>query len=485
MHPFVDDHEDMVKFKEMDEWFNYINLPPLVEETFKEYYSKTLFGESPYFLQNDGAFFDTIPFALFNSLRNLETAEIMDQSGFTNWKIVQDEALGGYYGLVEPDEEGNIEHTEETEQWADEEGNYFLDSNNPNWDMELIPGEKIYEFVRKFNSDSMDQFENIMQQQGFITPYNKHLLKSVTYNLHELIQSHINGYIALHVFDSYVKTDKFPQMITLPPYLPKVYLENGTDNENTFSDEQINYFNQAIPNGIEPHNNNRRHYLAQDYLDSEFFHTENLEFMLQFKCEYLETENENQTSTYPKYVISSLLSSYYSETKEISLSQSKISALAAKFGYEFEDFCQAILCKNLGFWLTQDLYSYPTQWFLRIEMDFLHFYSDYFANMLCENENQKNILALLAVLGTSEHQAYYRTPTEHISNRTSQIIYYLPSFKKHLKLFEYDHHLPTDSSKKHEIFIFNLLNFSKPKEYKLWEVLDPTNNEGIGTFLNN
>ena len=32
MHPLVEEHEGIVKFKEMDKWFNYINLPPSIEK---------------------------------------------------------------------------------------------------------------------------------------------------------------------------------------------------------------------------------------------------------------------------------------------------------------------------------------------------------------------------------------------------------------------------------------------------------------------
>ncbi|MDG2227302.1 MAG: hypothetical protein P8L20_06170 [Flavobacteriales bacterium] len=472
MHPLVEEHEGIVKFKEMDKWFNYTNLPPSIEKTIKEGYGKTLYGKYPFYLQGED-FFATIPFALFNSAINPEIAEFMNQSDFSNWKIIQEEGIGGYYGLVDYDNEGNIIPNAESERWGDEEGNYGLFHDNPEWDMELIPESRVYEFVRNFNSDSLDIFERTSREQGFFTPYSKRLLKSVFYNSYELIQSHINGHIALHSFGHYVNQKR----ITLPPYFPKVYLRNLTINETTFTPEQQNYFDQALPAGIEPHNENRRYYLPQDYLDTEFYHTESLEDSLQFKCEYLETQDGDRMINYPAYSISSVVSTYYSETKEISLSQIQISALAAQFGYEFEDFCQAVLCKNLGFWLTQDLCSYPTQWFLRIEMEFLHFYSDYFANILCENENQKNILALLALLGTSEHQAYYRTPIEIVSERTSEIIDNLPSLRTDWKPHKRIEDIDKDDTKEIRECLKSFIPFDenkkqRPEHYKLREVLD-------------
>jgi len=258
--------------------------------------------------------------------------------------------------------------------------------------------------------------------------------------------------------------------------LPKVYLGNGTFNDVAFTDQQYRCFSQAVPAGIEPHNNNRRYYLPQDYLDGVGYYTENFDQTLQFKCEYLETEYEDGSAGYPSYSISSLVSTYYSETKEISLSQSRISALAARFGYEYEDFCQAVLCKNLGFWLTQDLCAYPTQWFLRIDMEFLHFYSNYFAEMLCENENQKNILALLALLGPKEHQSYYRTPIEAVTERTSKIIDNLPSLQTHWNPHKRRKDIDKDDIKEIRECLKSFIPFDenkkqRPEQYKLSYVL--------------
>ena len=150
MHPLVEEHEGIVKFKEMDKWFKYTNLPPSIEKTIKEDYSNTLYGKYPFYLQGED-FFATIPFALFNSVINPEIAEFMNQSDFSNWKIIQAEGIGGYYGLVEYDNEGNIIPNAESERWGDEEGNYGLFHDNPEWDMELIPESRVYEFVRNFN----------------------------------------------------------------------------------------------------------------------------------------------------------------------------------------------------------------------------------------------------------------------------------------------------------------------------------------------
>jgi len=488
MHPLVEGYEGMVKFKDMGEWFNYTNLPPSIEKIIKEHYSNTLYGNYPYYAQGED-FFATIPFALFNSLRDPATEEIMDQSSFINWKDVICEDIGGYYGIVEPDEEGNIEHDEESERWADEEGNYGLFHDNPEWDMKLkqdIPiteeNERTREFeiagfVSKFNSVFSDLFDDADRQQGNTTPYSNRLLKPLFYNLLELIHVHLNGQLALHSFQSYVNQ----QLITPPPYLPKVYLGNGTFNNAPFTEQQYSYFSQAIPAGIEPHNNNRRYYLPQDYLDGAEYHTENFDHTLQFKCEYLETEAEGGTAGYPSYSISSLVSTYYSETKEISLYQIRISALAAQFCYEFEDFCQAVFCKNLGFWLTQDLCAYPTQWFLRIDMEFLHFYSDYFANMLCENENQKNILALLSLLGPKEHQAYYRTPIEAISECTSKIIDNLPSLRTDWNPHKRREDLEAGGSNEDireslkSYIPFDENKKQRPEQYKLSDVLGSLN----------
>ena len=385
---------------------------------------------------------------------------------------MQAEGIGGYYGLVEPDDDGNLEHDEESERWVDEEGNYGLFHDNPEWGMELIQGSAVCKFVHKFNSVFSDLFDDADRQQGNTTPYSNRLLKPLFYNLLELIHIHLNGQLALHSFQSYVNQ----QLITPPPYLPKVYLGNGTFNNAPFTEQQYSYFSQAIPVGIEPHNNNRRYYLPQDYLDGAEYHTENFDHTLQFKCEYLETEAEGGTAGYPSYSISSLVSTYYSETKEISLSQIQISALAAQFGYEFEDFCQAVLCKNLGFWLTQDLCSYPTQWFLRIDMEFLHFYSDYFANILCENENQKNILALLSLLGPKDHQAYYRTPIEAISECTSKIIDNLPSLRTDWKPHKRREDIDKDDTKEIRECLKSYIPFDqnkkqRPEQYKLSDVL--------------
>ena len=130
MHPLVEEYEGMVKFKEMDEWFEYTNLPPSIEKNIKEHWKDTIYGNYPYYVQGED-FFSTIPFALFNSLRDPATADIMDQSGFVNWKEVVCEDIGGYYGLVEPDDDGNLEHDAESARWADDEGNYCLNFDNP------------------------------------------------------------------------------------------------------------------------------------------------------------------------------------------------------------------------------------------------------------------------------------------------------------------------------------------------------------------
>ena len=471
MHPWVQEYEGMEKFKDMDEWFEYTNLPPSIEKNIKEHWKDTIYGNYPYYVQGED-FFSTIPFALFNSLRDPATAEVMDQGGFINWKEITTEAIGGYYGLVEPDDDGNLEHDAESARWADDEGNYCLNFDNPDEDMKLVGGSAVCKFVHKFNSEFKDLLEEAERQEGYTTPYSKRLLKPLFYNLHELIHVHLNGHLALHSFQSYVNQQK----LTPPPYLPKVSLSNGTSNELPFTDQQYNYFSQAIPAGIEPHNNNRRYYLPQDYFDGVGYYTENFDQTLQFKCEYLETEYEDGSAGYPSYSISSLVSTYYSETKEISLSQIRIAALAARFGYEYEDFCQAVLCKNLGFWLTQDLCAYPTQWFLRIDMEFLHFYSNYFAEMLCENENQKNILALLALLGPKEHQSYYRTPIEAITECTSKIIDNLPSLQTHWNPHKRREDIDKDDIKEIRECLKSFIPFDenkkqRPEQYKLSYVL--------------
>ena len=472
MHPWVQDYEGMEKFKDMDEWFEYTNLPPSIEKNIKEHWKDTIYGNYPYYVQGED-FFSTIPFALFNSLRDPANAEIMDQSGFVNWKEVVCEDIGGYYGLVEPDDDGNLEHDEESARWANEEGDYGLFHDNPEWNMKLDEGNAVCKFVHKFHSYSIDLVNEVVLESGLVIPYSNQLLKSLFYNLHELIHSHINGHLALHSFHGYVNQQK----ITPPPYLPKVSLSNRTSTDLPFTDEQHGYFSQAIPAGIEPHNNNRRYYLPQDYFDGVGYYTENFDHTLQFKCEYLEYEDVDGLTCPPPYRLTSLVSYYCSETKEIDLNQFRIAALARRFGYEFEDFCQAVLCKNLGFWLTQDLCAYPTQWFLRIDMDFLHFYSNYFAEMLCENENQKNILALLALLGPKEHQSYYRTPIVAITECASKIIDNLPSLRTHWNPHKRREDLEVVGSNEeiHEClksFIpFDKNKKQRPEQYKLSDVL--------------
>ena len=475
MHPLVEEYEGMVKFKEMDEWFVFTNVPPSVEEEdLKNLLQNTIFSQSyPFYVQQVHGFFDMIPFALFNSLRDPATEEIMDQGMCNSWKDVISEMDGcvtHFLGIR--DENGLKEHNEESERWGDDEGLYYL-SHNTEWDMKLVEGSAVCKFVSKFNSYSIDVVNEAGLESGLVMPYSDRLLKSLFYNLHELIHLHLNGHLALHSLHSYVNQQK----ITPPPYLPQVSLSNGTSNELPFTDQQYNYFSQAIPAGIEPHNNNRRYYLPQDYLDGVGYYTENFDHTLQFKCEYLEYEDVDGLTCPPRYRLTSLASYYCSETKEINLNQYRIAALAARFGYEFEDFCQAVLCKNLGFWLTQDLCAYPTQWFLRIDLEFLHFYSNYFAEMLCENENQKNILALLSLLGPKEHQSYYRTPIEAITECTSKIIDNLPSLRTDWKPHKRREDLEVGGSNEEireclKSFIpFDENKKQRPEQYKLSDVL--------------
>lgn len=435
MHPLVRQYEDILKFEDIDQWFKYENLPPSLEVEIIEYWKDTFFGTNPYYL--DPELFEIIPAALFNSLRfynilgdPIEPSEnlIILNTKFKNFKEVISEAKGGYYGLVDYDENDDIIPNEEANQWGDEEGNYHLDGDNPNWQVKLAFDSEIREFVQKFNSDVTDMVQSgLLEDAGYIL-YSERLLKRITFNL---INEHINGSLELYRNRGYFNQEH----IKIPSFIPKVFSSTFLpQGELLFNQNQLNYFSDLIPAGIAPHNTNNRYYLPQDFLEEEHdvdLEIDDIQNKLMFECHYKPYVDANGVTLPARLSIKSLVSEYNCLTKEIILNQPRIAALSVRYGYDYEDFCQAVLCKNLGFWLTQDLCAYPTQWFLRIDMEFIHFYSDYFANMLCENESQKNILALLALFGTKEHQSYYRTPVDILSksNFTLSIIDHLPSLK--------------------------------------------------------
>lgn len=435
MHPLVRQYEDILKFEDTDQWFQYENLPPSIEAEIKKTWKDTCFGTNPYYL--DPQFYEIIPAALFNSLRFFNIFEhpieppenlIISNTYFKNFKEVVDEAIGGYYGLVDYDENDDIIPNEEANQWADEEGNYHLDGDNPDWQVKLAFDSEIREFVQKFNSQLTDIVQSgLLEEAGYIL-FSERSLKRINFNL---INEHINGSLELYRNSSYFNQ----QHIKIPSFIPKVFLSTfQPQGEFRFNQNQLNYFSNLIPAGIAPHNRNNRFYFPQDFLEEEYgidLEIDDFQNALKFECNYKPYVDDNGATQPARFSIKSLVSEYNCLTKEIILDQSRIAALSNRYGYDYEDFCQAVLCKNLGFWLTQDLCAYPTQWFLRIDMEFLHYYSDYFANMLCENESQKNILALLALFGTKEHQSYYRTLVDVLSksNFTLSIIDHLPSLK--------------------------------------------------------
>lgn len=426
MHPLVRHYEDILKFDDTDQWFEYHNLPSFVEWIIKEYWNDTFFGNNPYYLNPE--FFEIIPAALFNSLRfynilgdPIEPSEnlIISNAKFKNFKEVISEAKQGAYGLTDP---------YESNQWGDEEGNYHLDGDNPNWQVKLTFDSEIREFVQKFNSEVSDMVQSgLLEEAGYIL-YSERLLKRINFNL---INEHVNGSLEIYRNRGYFNQEH----IKIPSFIPKVFLYGVQPQvELLFNQNQLNYFSNSIPAGIGPHNRNNRYYFPQDFLEEEYgidIEIDDFQNALKFKCNYKPYVDDYGGTQSARFSIESLVSEYNCFTKEIILNQPRIAALSIRYGYDYEDFCQAVLCKNLGFWLTQDLCNYPTQWFLRIDMEFLHFYSDYFGNMLCENESQKNILALLALFGTKEHQSYYRTPADVLSqsNFTFSIIDHLPSLK--------------------------------------------------------
>lgn len=430
MHPWVRQYEGILKFTDADKWFDYENLPPSIEVQIKEYVKDTFtfFGTVPYYLDLD--FDDIIPAALFNSLRfhdiyghPIEPSEnlIISNTFFQNFKEVISEAMGGYYGLVDYDENGNIIPNEEANQWGDEEGNYHLDLENPDWQIKLVNHSQIREFVQTFNSPITDFVYDSMFEEGDLILYSERLLKRINFNS---INEYIFGSLEVYRNNRWFKK----QHIKMPSFTPKVFISDirtQPEGELMFNENRL-----TTPAGIAPHNENNRYYFSGDYLEYQelFF---DFQDALKFECSYKPYIDDNGATLNAQFSIKSLLSEYKCLTKEIILNKPNIAALSFRYGYDYEDFCQAVMCKNLGFWLTQDLCAYPTQWFLRIDMEFLHFYSDYFANMLCENESQKNILALLAVFGTKGHQSYYRTPIDVLSksNFTLAIIDHLPSLK--------------------------------------------------------
>lgn len=435
MHPLVRQYEDILKFEDADQWFEYENLPPSIELEIKEYWKDTFFGTNPYYL--DPEFFEFFPAALFNSLRFYDIAGnpiepvgslIISETPLVNIKEVVSEAMGGYRGLVDYDENDNIIPNEEANQWGDEEGNYHLDGNNPNWQVRLALDSEIREFVGKFNSAVTDMVQSGLLEEAVYILYSERLLKRINFNL---INEHVNGSLELCRNRGYFNQEH----IKIPSFIPKVFLSSvQPQGELLFNQNQLNYFSNLIPAGIAPHNRNNRYYFPQDFLEEEYgidLEIDDFQNALKFKCNYKPYVDDNGATLPARFSIDSLVSEYNCLTKEIILNQPRIAALSNRYGYDYEDFCQAVLCKNLGFWLTQDLSAYPTQWFLRVDMEFIHFYSDYFANMLCENESQKNILALLALFGTKEHQSYYRTPVDILSksNFTLSIIDHLPSLK--------------------------------------------------------
>jgi hypothetical protein len=441
MHPLVRqvrEYEDILKFEDVDKWFKYENLPPSVETEIKEYWKGTLFGNNPYYL--DPEFFEIIPAVLFNSVRFEESIEppenlIISNTLFKNFKDVISEAIGGYRGLCDYDENNIPIENEEAVMWCDEGaheyGIYHLDGDDPDWKVKLEFDSEIREFVNSFNSDVTDVVHNgLFEEAGYIL-YSERLLRRINFNL---INEHINGSLELFRNSSYYDQ----QHIKIPPFIPKVFLSTfQPQGELLFYQNQLNYFSNLIPAGIAPHNRNNRYYFPQYFLEEVYGGPEielddfAIQNALKFECNYKPYVDDNGATIPAQLSIKSLVSEYNCLTKEIILDQPRIVALSNRYGYDYEDFCQAVLCKNLGFWLTQDLCAYPTQWFLRIHIEFLHFYSDYFANMLCENESQKNILALLALFGTKEHQSYYRIPVEVLSksNFTLSIIDHLPSLK--------------------------------------------------------
>lgn len=432
MHPLVKQYDDILKLEEMKNWFVYKNLPPSIEAEIKEYWKDTLFGNNPYYL--DPEFFQIIPIALFNSLcignmmgHLVEPEEdvIMTHGPLLNFKDVISEAMGGYYGLVDYDSEDNIIPNEESNRWGDEEGNYHLDGHSPDWDLTLKGDSEIFRFVQKFQNGRRFYPQRYIIESDHYILYSERLLKKINYNS---VNERINGSLELYGNKSYFNLEH----IKIPPFIPTVVLPLfELDGIYLFTDCQVNYFSESIPAGISFHNTNNRYYFPQDFLQNEYeYEAQDSRQALKFECKFRNVDDYGEPIRSP-LSIKSLVSEYKCLTKEITLNKDRIAYLSARYGYDYEDFCQAVLCKNLGFWLTQDLCAYPTQWFLRIDMEFLHYYSDYFANMLCENESQKNILALLALFGTKEHQSYYRTPVDVLSksNFTLSIIDHLPSLK--------------------------------------------------------
>lgn len=422
-HPLVKQYEDVLKFEDTDKWFAYHNLPPFVEWMIKEYLENTLYGENPYYL--DSEFFEIIPAALFNSMPSgnmlgygIEPFEnlMISNTKFKNFREVISEAKSGAYGLTDPDE---------ANQWGDEEGDYHLNLDNTDWDLTLKSDSEIFRFVQAFQNDRRYFPQSFMLDSGHYILYSERLLKMININV---VNECINGSLALYRNSSYFKQE----YIKIPPFLPTVVLPSfDLEGICLFTDYQLNYFAESIPAGVSLHNNNNRYYFPQDFLQGEFEdEPKDYQHAIKFECKFKNVDDYGE-SIRPSLSIKSLVSEYKCLTKEITLQKERIAYLSTRYGYDYDDFCQAVLCKNIGFWLTQDLCAYPTQWFLRIDMEFLHFYSDYFANMLCENQSQKNILALLARFGTKEHQSYYRTPVDVLSesNFTLSIIDHLPSLK--------------------------------------------------------
>ena len=90
--------------------------------------------------------------------------------------------------------------------------------------------------------------------------------------------------------------------------------------------------------------------------------------------------------------------------------------------------------------------------------------------------NQKNILALLALLGPKEHQSYYRTPIEAITECTSKIIDNLPSLQTHWNPHKRREDIDKDDIKEIRECLKSFIPFDenkkqRPEQYKLSYVL--------------
>lgn len=402
------DYPGLEKFEEMDKWFDFSNLPESVIIEIKNRYKNTLYPELPklpYFLQQPNEFFNTIPYALFNfeeriNLNQLRSA-IRSPDGFSSMQDVIYEEMGGHSEITE----------DEANHYPTEDENAFNLNNDENpYEVSIKLGTNIFSFLARFRETMAD---DLMRNLGHSSLISREFHNNLYGRINQIVQNEIifNYQFSLNLYN-------INNFIRFPNWFPQIERVHDHTEQFSFSLEAI----EQLSNIAEQVNQLEDRAIGVNSILSINFQ------YFDFKHDYSSQTDEAGFYCRPSYTIKSPLSSYHCETKKIELRQQEIACLSNLFKIPFEDFEKAIIYKNIGFWLTQDMNRYPTQWFLRLDYDYLKFYSNFFAFFFVENKNQEEALEIIALLENTVSKPYFNLRYESkINSHLVDIIDNLPS----------------------------------------------------------